>query len=425
MTLGFWVLAGLLIACALAFLVRPLLWGAGRGDADLARKLKALKDAHAAGVLGEAEFTDKLKALVANPSVEARPAPARRVALVLALLLPLAATALYLMIGSPAALDPARVAAPAPDAANPHAGGGDASGPEMAKAVEGLAARMQKQPNDLEGWLLLGRAYLAMQRFADARDALKHAIDLAPGNDDVTVEYAEALALSASTRRIEGEPRAMIERVLKKDPKHQRALWLTGIAEAQDEHYPQAVKAWETLLAELPADAEIAQSVRAQIKEARERAGMPPAPNVPTAAPAAPAAVAAATDNPAAPSAPATASGGASITVRVELAPELKSKVAPDAALFVFARAVSGPPMPLAVRRMKASELPATVQLNDGMGMTPQMNLSSAAEVIVGARISNSGNATPSSGDLQALSQPVSTKARGAEITLTIKDVVK
>jgi cytochrome c-type biogenesis protein CcmH len=237
------------------------------------------------------------------------------------------------------------------------------------------------------------------------------------------VDYAEALALSSPEHRIEGEARSLIDKVRKADPRNQRALWLTGIAEAQAERYPQAVNAWETLLPMLEADSEIATSVRGQIAEARKRAGMPPAV---AGTPIASTPVAADRTAPAAaPSSPSSASaGGAKLVLKIDLAPELKSKVSPTDVLYVFARAAQGPKMPLAIQRLTAADLPATVTLTDGMGMTPTMQLSSAAQVVVGARISKSGVATPSSGDLQILSAPIDTKSQTAPIVLTINEVV-
>jgi cytochrome c-type biogenesis protein CcmH len=290
----------------------------------------------------------------------------------------------------------------------------------MQKAVEGLAARMKAQPDDIDGWLLLGRAYLAMQRFPEAKDAFQHALKLAPDNIDVSVQYAEALTLSSPTRQIDAEARGIISHALEKEPKNQRALWLSGIAAAQEERYTDAAKAWETLLAELPPDAEITQSVRSQLSEARKRAGLPDPGGATNATGASTASA-----PPEQATAPAPAAvGGTRITVRIDVAPELKARVSPDAPLFVFARSATGPAMPLAVKRMLASELPATVQLADGMGMTPQMTLSSADQVIVGARISLTGSATPSKGDLQALSKPIASKGKSSEVTLTISDVV-
>jgi cytochrome c-type biogenesis protein CcmH len=407
----FWIFAGLMLATALALLLAPLL--GRRSGRALAAKMTALRQAHATGVLSEAEYAAKLKALAAESDAPAQPAAPLPLVLGLAVALPLAAIALSSWKGNPRAIDAPSASPEAASVANsPHADGASAAGPEMEKAVAGLAEKLKQNPEDLQGWLLLGRAYKNMQRFAEAREALTTAYKLAPDNPEVMVDYAEALALASADHKIDGEARALIDKVFKADPTNQRALWLIGIAEAQAERYPQAVSAWESLLPMLPADSPIAGSVREQIAEARKRAGMPAdplavAPPTGTSAPRA-----------------AAATGGASLTVTVDLAPELKSKVNPEDVLYIFARASEGPKMPLAIQRMTAADLPATVTLTDGMGMTPTMRLSSVEQVVVGARISKTGVATPTSGDLQVLSKPITTKAQTAPVLLTINEVV-
>ncbi len=111
------------------------------------------------------------------------------------------------------------------------------------------------------------------------------------------------------------------------------------------------------------------------------------------------------------------------LTVNVALDPKLKDKLDPDATLFVYARAASGPPMPLAIQRIKASQLPLTVTLDDSMGMLPTMKLSMFPQVVVGARISKSGNAMAQSGDLQHLSAPLDVH-RTEPVDLTIDQTV-
>jgi cytochrome c-type biogenesis protein CcmH len=306
--------------------------------------------------------------------------------LAIALLLPAGAIALYRLVGAPQALDPAALANHAAGAPGDH-------GPDMQEAIAKLAAKLRQQPDDVAGWGLLGRAYQATGHFDEARDAFKHAFDLAADNPDVMVEYAQSLALATPDRHIDGEARALIDRALKADPGNQRGLWLLGISEYQAGHDEPAIAAWNRLLAGLPADSDMRAGVQQQIDEARARAG-----GGATAAPSGPAS---ATDG-ATPVAP-----GPRLTVQVALDPALAARVAPDDALFVFARAAGGPPMPLAVQRLTAGKLPTTVTLDDSMGMLPTMKLSMFPQVVVGARISRSGNAIPQSGDLQALSAPL------------------
>ena len=189
------------------------------------------------------------------------------------------------------------------------------------------------------------------------------------------------------------------------DPDHQRALWLIGISDYQQGQFAAAIDAWNRLLPNLPADSDIARSVRAQIEDAQAQLGQAPAePALPavTAPPAAPADAAAAPQ----------AGTQARLTVHVRLDPKLADRLDPGATLFVFARAAEGPPMPLALHRARAGELPLTVTLDDSTGMMPTMKLSMFPQVVVGARISTRGDASAQSGDLQGLSMPLDSTRR-------------
>jgi cytochrome c-type biogenesis protein CcmH len=406
----FLVFAALMIAAALAFVAVPLVRHSRTTTADTARRLRALEEAHASGLLDADEYAAKRDAL-ANAAPESR-APARRSRaafaslLGVALLLPLSALLLYRLVGSPEALDPANLIPPQ----------AEHSAEDMDKAIAGLAAKLKQQPDDAQGWALLGRAYQAMNRMEESRDALKQAHEHAPDDTDLAVEYAQSIALAAPDHRLAGDARALLDAVLKKDPKNQRALWLSGIADYQDEKYPEAIATWKTLLPLLDADSDVARSVRNEIAdaEARRDGREPPAPEQ-AADEASTAAANAAPE--------AAPNGGAKLTVNVSLDPKLKDKLDGDATLFVFARAASGPPMPLAIQRLKASQLPLTVTLDDSMSMMPAMKLSKFPEVVVGARVSKTGNAMPQSGDLQTLTQPIASN-RAEPIALTIDQVV-
>jgi len=312
--------------------------------------------------------------------------------------------------GGPRALDPVwrdAVAATTPSA------DGQAPPPDMAQAITQLAERMRAEPDDLEGWMLLGRAYKTMERFEPAREALANAYRLAPENPDVLVEYSEALVLASESRRFQGEPLELLTRAVELQPDSQRGLWLLGIAAYQAENYTQAVQVWERLLATLPADAEPRAALEERIAEARQRGGLGDGStgSARTAAAAAPP-----VESPAATSAPR-------LTVTVDIAPELKSKVGASDVLFVFARAAEGPRMPLAIQRLPAASLPVTVTLDDSTSMMPAMKLSLIPRVVVGARVSKSGQATPQPGDFETLSAPLD-NTRAEPIPLVIDTVV-
>jgi cytochrome c-type biogenesis protein CcmH len=238
---------------------------------------------------------------------------------------------------------------------------------------------------------------------------------------------------------------------MKADPNNQRGTWLLGVAEYQAGRYDAAIAKWNRLLELLPKDSTVTQSVKEQIARAEaERDGREPPPpamapsaasrassgstaSTPSGAAAAAPRSTAANASPA--SAPASAAAAASatpkagaesgphLTVKVMLDPALTSKVAPGDTVFVYAKAASGPPMPLAIQRLRADQLPATVVLTDGMGMMPSMRLSQFPQVIIGARVSKSGNAIAQSGDLQTISKPLDV-ASTAPINLTIDQAV-
>lgn len=414
MTTLFLLLAAAMLAGALALVLRPLL-RRDAGDTDIARRLEALDRALAEGVLDEAEFGHKRKALLAEQSAApAASRPALLPVLAMALLLPLGSVLVYLTIGTPQALDPALSAVAASGEA-PHAGGDGT--PQMEQAIAGLEKRLEAEPDNVDGWMLLGRAYKTLQRFEPARDALKRAFDLKPNDPDVMVEYAEAIALADPERDIAGEPQALLEQAVSDNPKHERALWLLGIGAAQVGDYTGAIARWEALLPLLDAeDGEVRTQVEAQLAEARSRAGLP------AAAPAAAPAPAAATTAPAA--TPAAATSGPRLTIEVDITPELAARLAPTDVLYVFARAAEGPRMPLALQRLPGAKFPLTVTLDDSMAMMPSMTLSSAQQVVVGARVSKTGVANAQSGDLEIISAPLTLATQDGPLRLVINSVV-
>ena len=414
MTSAFLIFAALMLIAALAFVLVPLLRTRVGDDAqnEARRRRKALEAAHADGILTDAEYAAKCAALAqaAPASVPARTRTGFAVALAVALLLPAGAILLYWQLGAPRALDPANLVARSGE------------GADIEAAIAQLAEKMKQDPDNAEGWALLGRAYKSTRRFADARDALKRAHDLLPDDADLMVEYAETLVLSSSDHRIQGEALDLIEKAIQTNPQNQKGLWLAGIADSQAGKYAEAVKKWNTLLPLLPPGSNVADSVQEQIAQAEAlRDGKPlPAPSTqppPETSKAAAAAEAGANE------AQAAATSGPRILVTVALDPRLKDKVAPGDTLFVFAKAASGPAMPLAIAKLSAAQLPASVTLTDAMSMMPNMNLSAFAQIVIGARISKSGQAIAQSGDLQALSAPLP-NSRSEPVELTIDQAV-
>lgn len=278
------------------------------------------------------------------------------------------AIGLYQVVGTPAALDPARREPPA----------------DLAQAVIQLEAELAANPDQPEGWRLLGRAYRAQDRLDDSVRALRKAAGLTPDDPDTQVEYAEALAQADPDKRFGEEATRILHTVLERDPQHSRARLMLGVAQRQAGQDAEAARTWQALLPQLGPEA--ADSLRTQIAAAREAAGLPPLSDTP--------------DSQAAPD--ATADG---VTVRVRLDEHLAARVRldPAAVLFVIARAPDGPPMPVAVARRSAGELPLQLVLDDSDSPMPTRPLSALAEVELVARISATGSATPSEDDLSSV----------------------
>jgi len=239
---------------------------------------------------------------------------------------------------------------------------------------------------------------------------LNHLLKLKPDDPDAMVAWVEATAETSPSHQIDDASRAKLQRALQIEPTHQRALWLLGISDFQRKDYANATKQWKTLLPLLQPGSKVATAVQQELAaaEAHTRGSTPDA-----------ALVAA---DPAPASSVAVAPNTVALNVTVKLDPKLAARVQPADTLFVFARAVDGPPMPLAVARLKASDLPAKITLTDAMAMTPAMTLSKFSEVNVAARISKSGNAMPHTGDLESAPVEVATDSR-TPVALTIDKV--
>lgn len=405
--IAFYLLATPMIVGALAFLVVPLLRASAGGRA-VDPRLRALDDALASGVIDEAEHAAKRAAFTTAGAASAPRSRAGFAALVASvLLLPGSAILAYSQLGTPAALDPkAHVAA-------------DGSNIDMDQAVAGLATKLQQNPNDGQGWALLGRAYMSLRRPGDAVDAFRRANQLLPDNADLMADFAQALVMGAN-QPFAGEPKQLIDRALTLQPDNQRALWLRGVAEYQADEFDTAIATWTRLQTLLPAGSPVATSVQAQIDDARARLGGNPSAG----------AASSAADATAAEASTATASADASkrvdgprLTIAVRLDPKFAADVDGQYTLFVFARAAAGPPMPLAIQRLTAAQLPLTVTLDESNGMLPELMLSMFPQVVIGARISRSGDPKASSGDWQVLSAPVDVQRR-EPIDLVIDQVV-
>lgn len=320
------------------------------------------------------------------------------------------AAAGYAWLGNPAGWSHAPGASPAPVAGTGATdGAAHAMETQQFEAMaERLAERLKSKPDDAEGWTMLSRSYAVLGQFDKAVAAYQHVIKLRPDDAQVFADYADAMAM-ANGRKLEGEPEKLLKRALELDPDNAKALSLAGTLAFDRGDAALAARHWERALQRIEPGSELANQLQGALADARQRAGLP--------APTTGIAPAAATP---APTAPAVAS--ASLRVQVSLAPSLAAKAAPDDTLFVFARASQGPKAPLAIQRRQVKDLPLELTLDDSMAMNPALKLSSVEQVVVGARISKSGNAMPQSGDMQALSAPL--KVGAAPVKLQITDVL-
>ena len=410
----FWLAALFLVAVTLAVLLWPLL-RRRTSDADAApeemaaaatiyRDQRRQLDADlAAGAITTEEHAAALDELVSrlgaevelHPATDAESDPSRRgaraswvAALVLVAVVPAAALFAYLTLGNPAAMSPA--AATASESGVTQA--------QMLAMVDSLAQKMKANPADPKGWVLLARSYTALGRFSDAVDAYAQAAERMPPDAQLFADWADAAAMTQG-RKLAGEPEALIARALAADPKNMNALALSATAKLERGDVAASLAQWRELRALLPNGSEDATEIDRVIAQLEgQRLGAVATP------------------------APAASPAGAAISGRVELDPKIASRVAPDDTVFVLARAVDGPRMPLAVQRFRAAELPRAFRLDDSMAMSPAMSLSTVPRVIVEARVSKSGNAITQSGDVRGVSPPVATGT--SELRVVIGDVV-
>lgn len=437
----FFLIAGLMTIASWWLVVRPLLKRrSATAESPVVTQLKqqltqldALKES---GVLSAENHRDS-RAALERKIIEAlgdappAPAPARvPVALLVGIAVFLVAVTVggYWVVGTPAAMTTggAMVAAAGASGADgeaaPQGNQHALTFEQIAGLAEKLAARLKEQPNDAQGWGMLARSYVVLGRYPEAVDAYKRTVALVDDDAQVYADFADALAM-ASNRSLDGEPMKLVAHALKIDPNNLKALSLAGTYAFEQKDYANAIKHWEKVAALGADDSEFVQQVRGGIAEARDLAAksgikVPPPSAAPVASTGAP--MVASASGAGAPPATALSAG---VSGRAALAPALAKQVSPDDTVFVFARAAQGPRMPLAIVRKQVKDLPFDFTLDDTTAMSPQMKLSNFPQVVVGARVSKSGNAMPQPGDLQGLSSTVAVGASGLKIE--INEVVK
>ncbi len=277
---------------------------------------------------------------------------------------------------------------------------------EAAPSFEDIITQLEEaiaaNPEDQQGLYLLAQSYAQLGRYGESADLFKQLLALTGPNADLLVSFADAQAM-ASGRVFNAEMARSLDQALSLDPKHISGLWLGGLAEQQLGRPEKALRRWLVLRPLLSENPEATTELAGLIDQVSVELG-PRAAEISQEF----AQIGAET------STAGTASG---LTVRVSLSPELQSEANDSDIVFIFAKAKQGPPMPLAASRQTVGALPITIHLDDSMAMLPQMKLSSFAEVLVGARISKSGQPVSQPGDLES---ELTTSASASDTTIEI-----
>ncbi len=399
----FWIICAALLIVAMLFIAVPLWRGHAKNNsvARDAANLEILRDQIVEmdndlknGLLtqelhaqGKSELQNRVLDEVGNdteqPNAERR--PLKLVAIALSVLLPLAAIGMYTQVGNMDAFSD-RIG---------HGGTTDMGVPRSAASISELEQKIESNPEDGESLVILARSYMEAGRYADAAQNYEKLTKLVGSEAWVWADYADAQAM-AQGQTLRGKPTEYINKALAIDPMHPKSLALAGSAGMERGDFAAAIQHWERLRGQLPPESEDAKMIESGLAEARQLQSHAKGGKAPMM------------EQNIAPTPTATTSTGKErITGRVSLSDTLKGKVSPDDTVFILARAAEGPKMPLAILRKQVRDLPLTFELDDSMAMMPQMKLSAFEQVVVVARISKAGSATPQPGDAQGMSKPL------------------
>jgi len=395
----FWIATGGLLLLALIILVPPILKAQPldsddtdedrqRQNIDIAKDKKAALDRQLAqGELNQEEYDNALVDLQTALALDLENVVSTKLqqkgkwaVWLLAAVIPLVSFGLYFQIGEYRVIQNPSIAL-APVTAHATGGQNQKSNLTMSDVLELLQKRLLDNPDDAEGWYVLGRTFMAQQKYDQAIPAFQKTLDLVGEEPGVLFSMADATA-TLNGGSMQGEPEQLVKRGLAVAPMDPTGLWLNGLAAEQRQDYQTAYNSWTRLLPLIQSDPASSAEVNRLIKSLEQRD-----PQL-------------ATLSPASTSTAAPASVGRTVSLSVNLDEKMQQGTSPDDLVFVYAKAMSGPPMPLAVRRLKVRDLPAEVTLSDSDAMIPSMKLSSFEQIVLGARISKSGNPVAQPGDL-------------------------
>ncbi len=418
----FWVFCVLVLILALLFVVLPLWRNSTRNNEVLrdAANLEILRDQVSEmdadlrnGLLteelyeqGKGEIQARLVKEVGVTRQDVHiPDSSRKLAIILAILLPLTSISLYLYLGNYNAALPPGVTIQA-----------DSSG--LIRSEEGilaLANQLRRHPENPNGWYMLATSYVDMQKYSEAVKAYEELVKLVPDEAQIWASYADVYGM-ANGRTLQGEMvTSLLDKALTLDPENMSALALSGSAAMERRDFAAAITQWQKMLAKLPPGSPGANRFEGSINRARELLAKQPGGEEKLAMLAEQQLLAqkereaqkAASANPA-----------AAITGRVSLSPSVAANADPEDTVFILARASNGPKMPLAVFRKQVKDLPIEFTLDDSMAMQPQLKLSGFDQVVVVARVSKSGTPMAQSGDLEGLSGNVKPGSKGLKILI-------
>ena len=406
--MSFWIAVFVLLALALAILLIPLMRTVRaqqtvqrqQQNIQIAREKKQQLEAQ----LNEAEidqaaydsaYLDLQTALaleLGSSEADSEKSRGKWMAVVVLLAIPAASVLLYLVYGEYRVIENPQLVLAAPRQQTA------AAAPQMSleEMTVAIKQRLKDNPDDGEGWFMLGRTMMARQQHDEAVTAFQRSNDLLADEPGIMFALADALAMQNNGNLL-GEPEELVLRGLKLAPRFPNGLWLAGMAAEQRQDYKSAHRYWSLLLpliADNPTSSREVQGLLATLEERDPALAKT-----------------------------VTSDNAVGIKLLVDISAELKAKASPDTAVFIYAKAMQGPPMPLAVRKLQLSDLPVSLTLSDDDAMMPTMKLSSFDQVIVGARVSSSGNPVAQSGDFYTELEAVDSSNPPAQISLTIDQV--
>ena len=407
--MSFWIAVVVLLALALAILLIPLMRTVRaqqtvqrqQQNIQIAREKKQqletqLNEAEIDQATYDSAYLDLQTSLALeldSSEADSEKSRGKWMALVVLLAIPVASVLLYLVYGEYRVVENPQLAFAAPQQQQQATAAPQMSLEEMTVAIK---QRLKDNPEDAEGWFMLGRTMMARQQYDQAVTALQRSNDLLGDEPGILFALADALAMQNNGNLL-GEPEQLVLRGLKLAPRFPNGLWLAGMAAEQRQDYKAAHRYWSLLLPLIADNQASSREVRGLLATLEERDPE----LVKTVA----------------------SAGGARIKLLVDISAELKAKASPDTPVFVYAKAMQGPPMPLAVRKLQLSDLPVSLTLSDDDAMMPTMKLSSFDQVIVGARVSSSGNPVAQSGDFYTEREAVDSSNPPAQINLTIDQI--